>query len=397
MNWEQLKTILWLRWRLMCNQWRRSGGLGAVFAAIVGRRRARAVGGGVSRAGCSAGFLVSAGRRQPSVMMVWFGVTAFFLFFWMIGLLTELQRSETIDLQKLMHLPVALGQMFAVNYLVSHFTVEHRRHRSGHARTGHRPGDCARAGNDFAGPAGVEHGLHDHGVDLLPARLAGDDDEQPAPPPHGHHVHHAVVRCCWRRGRIFISMFYQNRQRVRGHPPPAKNGSARQERARRLHEENVRQSGRGAKLHPAALGAGGRAGAGRRKSAAGAARHARLRRPSRRWDCGGRIAARCGFIMAKPAAKAAAKINPAAHPQKRFRAARPAPERAFLNCAIPFVPEQSAALALATLRSLLRAPEVKMAWATSFIVTIILGANVSSPRHGEHVPMPRNLLSPPAR
>ena len=41
----------------------------------------------------------------------------------MIGLLTELQRSETIDLQKLMHLPVALGQMFAINYLVSHFAL----------------------------------------------------------------------------------------------------------------------------------------------------------------------------------------------------------------------------------------------------------------------------------
>ena len=55
--------------------------------------------------------------------MAWFGVTAFFLFIWMIGLLTELQRSETIDLQKLMHLPVALGQMFTVNYVVSHFTL----------------------------------------------------------------------------------------------------------------------------------------------------------------------------------------------------------------------------------------------------------------------------------
>ncbi len=41
----------------------------------------------------------------------------------MIGLLSELQRSETIDLQKLMHLPVALGQLFVINYLVSHFTL----------------------------------------------------------------------------------------------------------------------------------------------------------------------------------------------------------------------------------------------------------------------------------
>ena len=35
MNREQLKTILWLRWRLMCNQWRRGGGLGAVVAVLV--------------------------------------------------------------------------------------------------------------------------------------------------------------------------------------------------------------------------------------------------------------------------------------------------------------------------------------------------------------------------
>ena len=54
--------------------------------------------------------------------------------------------------------------------------------------------------------------------------------------------------------------------------------------------------------------------------------------------------------------------------------ARQRPQRAFLNGVCPGVPEQSAALALATLRSLLRAPEVKMAWATSFIVTIIIGA-----------------------
>ena len=56
-------------------------------------------------------------------MTVWLVMTGFFLFFWMMGLLTELQRSETIDLQKLMHLPVALGQMFVVNYLVSHFAL----------------------------------------------------------------------------------------------------------------------------------------------------------------------------------------------------------------------------------------------------------------------------------
>lgn len=122
MNWEQLKTIVWLRWRLMRNQWGRNGGLGAVIHALVG----------VIAIVVAVGFFVGAmlgaasglGDARPVVIMgIWAGITLVFLFFWMIGLLTELQRSETIDLQKLMHLPVALGQLFVVNYIVSHFTM----------------------------------------------------------------------------------------------------------------------------------------------------------------------------------------------------------------------------------------------------------------------------------
>src|SRR5580658_9531818 len=122
MNREQLKTILWLRWRLMCNQSRRSGGLSAVIAVIVGFSAIiLAV---LSFAGALLGAAFGLGNVSPQVVMgIWFGVTVIFLFFWMIGLLTELQRSETIDLQKLIHLPVALGQMFVINYLVSHFTL----------------------------------------------------------------------------------------------------------------------------------------------------------------------------------------------------------------------------------------------------------------------------------
>ena len=121
MNWEQLNTILWLRWRLMRNQWSRSGGIGAVIAVLVG------VGAIALAAVCFSGALLAAmfglGDAKPVVIMgIWSGVTITFLFFWMIGLLVELQRSETIDLQRLMHLPVALGQLFVVNYLVSHFT-----------------------------------------------------------------------------------------------------------------------------------------------------------------------------------------------------------------------------------------------------------------------------------
>jgi ABC-2 type transport system permease protein len=122
MNWEQLKTILWLRWRLMCNQWlRRGGGIGVVIAVLVGLGAAAMV---VSCfvAALVAGAFALRDAGPSAIMGAWFGVTAVFLFFWTIGLITELQRSETIDLQKLMHLPAALGQLFVINYLVSHFT-----------------------------------------------------------------------------------------------------------------------------------------------------------------------------------------------------------------------------------------------------------------------------------
>lgn len=122
MNWEQLQTIFWLRWRLMRNQWARSGGLGAILAVLVGLGSI-----GLALAGFTGGLLGAlfglADARPSLISGIWLGVTVVFLLFWLIGLLAELQRSEAIDLQKLMHLPVALGQLFVVNYLVSHFSL----------------------------------------------------------------------------------------------------------------------------------------------------------------------------------------------------------------------------------------------------------------------------------
>jgi len=118
-NWSQLKTILWLRWRLTRNQWTRSQGLAAVLAAILAAS-ALVLGGACFVGGLLAGIFGLAQAKPVAVWGVWLGVTLGFLFFWLIGLLQELQRSESIDLQRLMHLPVGLGQIFVINYLASH-------------------------------------------------------------------------------------------------------------------------------------------------------------------------------------------------------------------------------------------------------------------------------------
>ena len=122
MNWNQLKTILLLRWQLTRNQWARSKhGFRAVVSIVV------IIAACALAAACFLGgfFGAAFGLRDapPSVVMfVWMALTAAFLFFWTIGLLMELQRAETIDLQRLMHLPVRLGQIFVINYMASHFT-----------------------------------------------------------------------------------------------------------------------------------------------------------------------------------------------------------------------------------------------------------------------------------
>src|SRR6185503_1916375 len=122
MNWPQLQTILWLRWRLTRNQWAKGGGIGAAIAAIVavGTIVASIAGLGI---GFVAGYYGLDDVEPEIVMVVWLGLTVGFLFFWLIGLISELQRSETIDLARLMHLPVLLGQIFVVNYVASLLSI----------------------------------------------------------------------------------------------------------------------------------------------------------------------------------------------------------------------------------------------------------------------------------
>jgi hypothetical protein len=121
-SWSHLRTILWLRWRLTLNQWRRSGGVGQVLSIfVIAALVVLAVGGSI--AGFAGGALGLATARSPVVMLVWDAVVAVFLFLWLIGLLSEIQRSESLDLSRLLHLPIALKDVFLVNYAASHFNL----------------------------------------------------------------------------------------------------------------------------------------------------------------------------------------------------------------------------------------------------------------------------------
>lgn len=117
MNWEQLKAILWLRWRLSRNQFSRAGSLNAVISVI---RTALFILGAlaIGAGGLAGGWF--AGKAPPFVLLLlWDAIVFAFLLLWASGLMVEIQRSESIDLPKLLHLPVTLRQVFVFNYLVS--------------------------------------------------------------------------------------------------------------------------------------------------------------------------------------------------------------------------------------------------------------------------------------
>ncbi|MBN2314880.1 MAG: hypothetical protein JXM79_13190 [Sedimentisphaerales bacterium] len=122
MDVSQLRTILWLRWRLSRNQWSRGGLLNAVLITIV--TVALSILGIVSGiAGVLVGFLVFDEASPLKLLVIWDVLSGLFLFVWMIGLVSEIQRSETIDIGRMLHLPVSLKDIFFINYLASHLTL----------------------------------------------------------------------------------------------------------------------------------------------------------------------------------------------------------------------------------------------------------------------------------
>jgi ABC-2 type transport system permease protein len=118
MKWQQLSAIVWLRWRMSLHQVRRGGFVGALILALA--RVSLAVASiGLFFVGLLVGIAVLPRLSPENVMLLWDVVAAALLFFWTLGLVMELQRSEVLSLQKLLHLPVSLSGTFVINYLGS--------------------------------------------------------------------------------------------------------------------------------------------------------------------------------------------------------------------------------------------------------------------------------------
>jgi hypothetical protein len=117
-SWEHVKAFLWLRWRLAVNQMRRSGPGGSVVAVLF---TALMVAGGVVGllAGALVGFLPLRDAPPRVVMAIWDVAIVGFVFFWIVGLIAELQHSDALSLDRFLHLPVSPSGAFLINYIGS--------------------------------------------------------------------------------------------------------------------------------------------------------------------------------------------------------------------------------------------------------------------------------------
>lgn len=355
MNWEQIKTIFWLRWRLICNQSRRSQGLGMVVSILIGVAATFLA---LSAfAGGFLGGLLGLGKASPiAIWVTWFAFTIAFLFFWLLGLITELQRSETIDLRKLMHLPAALGQLFFINYLVSHFTLS----------------------IVIAVPAVLGLGLGlalGRSIEMiLVVPLAAGMIFMVSAWTYCFRGWLAQLMTNPRRRRTVImcltfslvllaqgpNLYFNIFHRFNHHSGRMIPGAqpqlmdhllAAQEYIPPLWLPLGARTLAGGNPLPALLGTLGCLAIG----ALGLLRAYRSTIRFYHGEIGGQAPVKIKVVAEKPAPgpKLVGRPN-------------------FLELKLPYVPEQAGALALATFRSLLRAPEVKMAWGAAFIMPIIV-------------------------
>jgi hypothetical protein len=359
--------VLWLQSRLTRNQWARSGGIGAALAAL-------ALAGAIIVAVLTLLVAVAIGATvgkasSMEIMAAWLGLTVAFVFFWTIGLITELQRSEIIDLQRLMHLPVQLAQIFVVNYVASHAAVSVL--------------FCVSASLGLAIGLALSRGP----LMLLMFPLALSMVFMVTSWTYLLRGWLATLMSNPRKRRTIIMVLtgafilvaqapnlYVNVIRG-GEHRPRRGESAEQREAREAEDRSEFQSllewqvvapplwvsaaarplaeGR---PFPALLGLIGCAGVG----ALGLKRAYESTVRFYQGATGGRSSAVRG---------AAAPVV-----VKRRTAARVRDRAILIERRLPGVPDQSAAVGLGTFQGMLRAPEIKMQWGSSFLVTLLVGA-----------------------
>ena len=118
MNFSHFAAIVRLRWQIARNQFAKSGLANRVLFMIL---VALAVIASLAAFGAASfgGYFLLADVTPTRLLYLWDAIVGGFLFFWAIALMVELQRSELLSLKNLLHLPVSLAGAFVLNYASS--------------------------------------------------------------------------------------------------------------------------------------------------------------------------------------------------------------------------------------------------------------------------------------
>ena len=122
MNRSQLKTMMWMRSRILVNRLKRSGKLSKALVSIV-LLLSVALAIGLFFLAFFWGITDMGSVEAVHILWIWIVLASIFLFFWMIGLMTELQRSDGMSFKNLLHLPISLEWVFLFNYLSSFISL----------------------------------------------------------------------------------------------------------------------------------------------------------------------------------------------------------------------------------------------------------------------------------
>jgi ABC-2 type transport system permease protein len=118
MTWQHFRTLIWLRGRLFRNRMRRAGKLNAILTQIL-KTIAVIISVALFFVVLGLGVWLLPKATPDVVLYLWTAVTAAFLFSWLLGVMAELQRSEVLSIEKLFHFPISPSSAFLVNYLSS--------------------------------------------------------------------------------------------------------------------------------------------------------------------------------------------------------------------------------------------------------------------------------------
>ena len=118
MNISHLAAILRLRWQIARNQFSKSGRANRIISVVALALAALGSLGAFALASLAGHQLLS--EISPfDTIYAWDALAGAFLFFWAIALMVELQRSEMLSLRNLLHLPISLSGAFLLNYASS--------------------------------------------------------------------------------------------------------------------------------------------------------------------------------------------------------------------------------------------------------------------------------------